>query len=433
MNYICYTIFYTSFMVVHFGLRKEAVSKKTGKCPISIRVSSDDMVVRATLPNLRVHPDEWNSRDATVLPPKKLNPANNHVEYNIILGDIKHRLNELHKKSLLSNKAPAKQHVVDAIMNVGEKKAKSNQNKPGFIEIFDEFISHSRSFKASRTITGYVTTRNVFEHYSSVRKRKLYFDDIDLRFFDDFRNYCFIEKKMSDNYFAKIIAHLKTFMLWASEREFHQNSLYTKFKAPEHDIEVIFLSQEELSTLYYHEFKSEKLDRVRDVFCFACFTGLRYSDLANLTRSNIVDGQIKLNVKKTKQKDLLIPLNSYAKSILEKYKESKYQLLPVISIQKLNAYIKEACKEAGIDAPTKITRYSGGNVVDETLPKYELITIHTARKSFVSNSLMFDIPVAVIKEVTGHKTERAFQKYVKVTDAYKKEKLGAWENSLEKK
>lgn len=416
-------------MNIHFSLRTESISKKTGLCPLTIRVSYNDIVVRLITPNIRIKKNDWNKNDFSVIPSKKNEPYNHHQEYNIILSDITHRLKELFRKSLLGNTKITKEQIINAINNIEEIKPGNEESK--FLDIFEEFIHHSKSFKAERTITGYTTTKNTLKTFFESKKTQPTLDTIDLKFFDDFRNYCFNEKEFKDNYFAKIITHIKTFMKWAFDREYHNNINFLKFKAPEHDIEVIFLTRQELSTLYNHDFKSDKLARVRDLFCFSCFTGLRYSDLTNLKNSSIINNnELKINVKKTRQKDLIIPLNDYAIEILEKYKGTIYAPLPVISSQKLNKYIKDACEEVKINTPTRITSQSGGKVKDETIPKHQLITIHTGRKTFVSNSLMLNIPTAVIKEATGHRTDRAFQKYVKVTDEFKREKFKAWNSAL---
>lgn len=417
-------------MIISFKIRKDKISNRTGLAPIQIRVSYDDILVNKNIPNIKVAIKDWSYADYSVIPSKKNDKYNNHKEFNILLGDIKYRLNELYRKSLLGNAKISREEIENAILNT--KQLNTTSDKPNMLEVFQEFIDHCASFKAERTITGYSTTKNTLKAFFGSREQVLDLDSLDLKFFDDFRNYCFNEKEFKDNYFAKLIAHIKTFMKWSFDREYHSNINFLKFKAPEHDIEVIFLTQQELTNLYFHEFKSDKLSRVRDLFCFSCFTGLRYSDLANLRISSIIDGQLKINVKKTRQKDLMIPLNNYASEILEKYKGTIYEPIPVISSQKLNTYIKDACKEVEINALTRITRYSGGKVIDETIPKHQLITIHTGRKTFVSNSLMLNIPTAVIKEITGHRTDRAFQKYVKITDDFKREKLMAWDSALKR-
>src|SRR5699024_8206172 len=102
---------------------------------------------------------------------------------------------------------------------------------------------------------------------------------------------------------------------------------------------------------------NKRLAQVRDIFCFACATGLRYSDLNLLRRENIKSVCIKLTVKKTKE-PLTIPLTQYSKNILAEYAEH-HQPLPMISNQKLNDYIKELCKLADITEPVEIVRFRG--------------------------------------------------------------------------
>ena len=180
-------------------------------------------------------------------------------------------------------------------------------------------------------------------------------------------------------------------------------------------------------TLYNYDFELEKHARVRDFYCFGCFTGLRFSDLKNLRPSNISENEIKLNIQKTKTIDHRIPLNEYAKAILKKYEDTIWEPLPVISSQKFNKFIKECCQIVKIDTPTSITRYIGTRRLDKTVPKYDLITSHTARKTFVTNSLMLGMKEMVVRNITGHKKEETFRRYVKIAESLKQEEMSkAW-------
>lgn len=218
-------------------------------------------------------------------------------------------------------------------------------------------------------------------------------------------------------------------MSWGEERNYHTNTQYSKFKASEEEIEVIFLNTEELMTLYNFDFKSDRLSKVRDFYCFGCFTGLRFSDIQNLKPSNINDDYIKLNIKKTKQTDHVIPLNKFSQGILDKYKDTPFEPLPSISSQKLNKYIKECCKEIGLDTPVTITRYVGSQRIDTTMPKYELITSHTARKTFAAVSLILGMTERFVKSVTGYKRDASFNRYVKIAEQeVKKQMENTWDN-----
>ena len=239
----------------------------------------------------------------------------------------------------------------------------------------------------------------------------------------------FLIKKNLNNTFSKHIDIFKTFMRWSEERDYHKNSSFKKFKTTENEIEIIYLTKDELLQLLNFEFKKSKHSHVRDVYCFSCFTGLRFSDVYNLNKSNIHEDHIILNIQKTKSIDHIVPLNKYAKQILERYEGTIYYPLPVISSQKFNEYIKEACELAEINTPVSITRYSGQKRIDDIQPKHQLITSHTARKTFVTNSVIMGMNISVLKKITGHKKEESFRKYVNISEELKKNEM---ENTWDK-
>jgi len=157
---------------------------------------------------------------------------------------------------------------------------------------------------------------------------------------------------------------------------------------------VIYLEWEELDKLSALEV-SEHLTKVRDVFLFLCFTGLRYSDVANLKRSDVFGTYISVTTIKTAQ-SIKIELNDISKAILEKYKNETYpndRALPVISNTQMNIAVKEVCKAAGIDTPITITYYKGGERFEEVHPKYELMGTHAGRRTFICNAFMLGIPL----------------------------------------
>ena len=164
------------------------------------------------------------------------------------------------------------------------------------------------------------------------------------------------------------------------------------------------------------------LERVRDVFCFCCFTSLRYSDVFNLKRSNIFEDYIIITTIKTND-TVQIELNNYSKGILDKYKDSNFpnnKALPVISNQKMNKYLKEMGKTCGIDNPITMTYYRGHERIDEVHPKYELIGTHTGRRTFICNALMLGISPEIVMKWTGHSDYRTMKPYIDIADSAKK-------------
>ncbi len=150
---------------------------------------------------------------------------------------------------------------------------------------------------------------------------------------------------------------------------------------------------------------------------FGCFTGLRYSDYSTVKPENIIkieddetgkeDLFIKLVTLKTGE-EVIIPCNPIVLEIFEKYKANPNRLPKTISNQKFNQYIKKACEKAGMTA-------TGALIGEPTKPLHECISSHTARRSFATNLYLDGFPTLEIMKITGHKTEKAFMIYIKVS------------------
>ena len=215
---------------------------------------------------------------------------------------------------------------------------------------------------------------------------------------------------------------LKWFLKWADRNGYIENRDYLDFDPHlknVRDKEVVFLTWDELMKVYNLHFPDNKkyLEHVRDVFCFQCFTSLRYSDVAKLKREDIAGDVVKVVTAKTGD-TLKIDLNKYSRAILEKYKDCP-RPLPVISNQRMNIWLKEVCYLAGIDEPITLVYYRGAERIEETHPKYELIGTHTGRRTFICNALTMGIPAATVMEWTGHSDYKAMKPYIKIADEEK--------------
>ena len=142
--------------------------------------------------------------------------------------------------------------------------------------------------------------------------------------------------------------------------------------------------------IYNYNIQNKTLASVRDVFCFGCFTGQRFSDISKIKSKDIINDTWHLRTTKTKDR-LEIPLNKFALEILAKY-ASNVSLLPIMSNQKTNLYLKEIGKLLEIDTETTRTRYQGHLAIEEIKPKYAFMSTHTARRTFVTLSLEKGIP-----------------------------------------
>lgn len=404
-------------MQVSFHLRKDKINK-AGQAPVRMLITANGFKLFKVVSGVYSSLSHWDKKKERIKVNKKSEPYNYSLEYNKKIDELENQVKLIFRYLMLNNIEPTKEFILDKL-NSGLEVNLTHD----FVDCFEEFIEKGKNIKTDGTLRRYKTALNFYKDFSEAKNYRLHFDNITIDFFEDFRDYAFEERNTLNNYFAKLVSVLKTFMNWSFDRGYHENIAYQKFKAPEQEIEVVYLTMEELMQLYKHEFKSPRLEHTKDTYCFGCFSGLRYSDLKQLNSSHVFDDYIKLNIQKTKTIDHKIPLNRFAKEILDKYKDTIYEPLPVISREKMNKYIKECCELAKINTPTSTTRFVGKKRIDKTVPKYDLITTHTARKTFVTNSLILGMKEMVVRNITGHKKEESFRRYVKIAEDFKKQEM----------
>ena len=239
------------------------------------------------------------------------------------------------------------------------------------------------------------------------------FETVNLDFYNDFTAFL-QDKNYSRNYIGKQIASVKTFMGEATRRGLNTNLTYQSryFRKLQEESDNIYLTVEELEAIQCLDLSKEpRLGRVRDLFLVGAWTGLRFSDFTNISREHIQGDLIHIEQFKTAEK-VVIPVHGTVRAILDKYNGD----LPVaISNQKMNNYIKEVCQLAGITTPIIKGVTRGGRRISERYRKWELVTTHTARRSFATNMYQLGISPITIMQITGHRTESAFLKYIKLT------------------
>ncbi len=284
--------------------------------------------------------------------------------------------------------------------------------------LLDFVVSQERTHSwAPGTVVKFGTLRR---HIRSMRG-EMRMKDFNKKFYEEYISYL-LRRGLKNTYIMKFWKILTWFLRWADKNGLLDDKSYLDFTPrlkTVRDKGVVYLTWDELMKVYGCEFPRGKdyLARVRDVFCFQCFTSLRYSDVAKLKRSDIVDGVIKVVTKKTGD-TISIELNKYSSAILEKYKDEE-KPLPVVSNQRMNVWLKEVCYVAGIDTPVTDVYYRGSERVEETRPKYECVASHTGRRTFICNALTMGIPPSLVMEWTGHSDYKAMKPYIKIADKEK--------------
>ena len=304
-----------------------------------------------------------------------------------------------------------------------EPKPKKEALPCDFFQVFDDFVEDCgrQNNWTDSTFKKFAAVKN---HLTNFREG-LTFEFFDERGLNDYVGYLRDVKEMRNTTIGKQLSFLKWFLRWAFKKGVHQNNAYDSYKPKLKSTQkkIIFLTWDELNRLREFKIPSNKqaLERVRDVFLFQCFTGLRYSDVFNLRRSDIKGDHIEVTTVKTSDSSI-IELNNHSKAILDKYKDVAFEndkVLPVITNQKMNDYLKELAEMAGIDEPVRQTYYKGNERIDDVTPKYALLGTHAGRRTFICNALALGIPPQVVMKWTGHSDYKAMKPYIDIADDIK--------------
>ena len=300
------------------------------------------------------------------------------------------------------------------------KEVSTKTKSSSFFEIYDIFIFDEAQNNQwnKRTIQKMQTQKKVLYEFDF----EMRFEKFNEEYISSYQK--FLEDKDHKNStISKELAALKWFLKWAKRKGYNKFSEFELFKPKIKNIQkkIIFLNQSELKKLREFEIPEENknLEKIRDIFLFQCFTGLRHSDVYNLKKANVKESYIEVTTIKTSE-NLIIELNQQSKKILEKYKDIEGEkALPVISNQKMNDYLKELAELAGINDLVTTTYYKGNVRFEEITPKYALLGTHAGRRTFVCNALSLGIPPNVVMKWTGHSDYKSMKPYIDIADEIK--------------
>lgn len=380
---------------------------------VTSRFGRNEKLMYAT--PLKVEPIFWNEKDGRV---KSSKYCAYRDEVNGALNAIEVLVKSFIAKAATSDNETVSKESLKNLLDIhfGKKKAKGGD----FHSFFEDFIKQC-DFRLSprkagqaidyKTKREYVRTYYYIQEYEKNRKIRLEFCDIDKLFFNDFVTYL-QELNLSTNTIWHKTVSIKAVMKAANEQELTDNTKYTTFKNISEESQAVALSEWELDLLAKFDFsQSPRLERTRDLFLIGCWTGLRFSDFTRIKRENIKDNMLTIQQQKTNE-FVTIPLHPVFISIWEKYNG----VLPAnISNRQFNDNLKDVCKEAGINERVMKSITKGGKKQVTVYEKWQLVSSHTARRTFATNLYKSGFPSISIMQITGHKTESSFLKYIKVT------------------
>ena len=289
----------------------------------------------------------------------------------------------------------------------------------GYVEIFDQWlVEYSKMVgitTSKRTLDKYILVRNRLQDYiaSQLGVKDISLEEVTPKFLSNFDNYLRVEYNMANNHAMKIRQKLRTIYKVAIDNGWVSKNPFSTVKIHFDPVERDVLTKSELAALIQTDMIFDRLEKMRDIFVFACFTGLAHCDVAGLTKENIITdeaGQVWLKTHRQKTSEVVdIPLLEIPQLIIKKYqgmKELNGKLLPTLTNSCSNLYLKEVAVRCGIN---------------------KTLTFHMARHTFATTvTLSNGVPIESVAKMLGHRNIRTTQIYAKVI----KDKLAEDMNNL---
>ena len=371
-------------------------ARKTGLMPIFVTIRQNGERVTFTTGKY-IHPNEWDA-----VKQKAKGKSETAQAINTYLLQLR---NKIYRKEL---ELMDRGYIVNpsTLRDACLEKVESIQSK-SLCQIFQEYIDDARKSIGidvkKDTVYSYERTYDLLKDYMKVTYKRNDFalQELNLSFIDKFNVYLRSELEHKKNTAVKHLRCLMRVVNVAVANRHLSFDPFLNFKAQREICERVFLTEEELRILINKDFRIKRLERVRDLFVFCCFTGLSYSDVKTLTPEHFetdTHGRIWIKKKRVKTGVLFrVPLLPIPKLILEKYKGGD-KLLPVVDLSSMDAYLKEIAELCGIN---------------------KNISSHTARFTFATTVTITNrISLEVVSKMMGHTNTRMTSHYAKIIDKY---------------
>lgn len=382
---------------VLFFIRKTKL-KKSGDTPIMLRITIEGQLVEMQLKR-DVKPSFWNQSKE-----RCTGKDSASLEINRYLESVKLRLFEIHRKMEEERKYISSMEIKRKFLGLDE------EHKMMF-QVFQEHNDKCRELigkdYAKVTISRFDTC---LKYMKEMALKQYHLKDIPLKevnhaFIQDYIHFLKVEKNLSENTLIRYMKVIKKITNMALANEWMSKNPFVNIKFHEQEVHKEFLTKEELETLRTKEFDIPRLDLVRDVFLFQCWSGLAFVDVSELKEEHLApDNEGNLWIRKARQKTKVmcnIPLLDIPLQILDKYKDhplckKKGVLLPVMANQKMNSYLKEIADCCGIK---------------------KKLTTHTGRYTFSTVvALANNVSLENVAKMLGHTNTKMTQRYAKVLD-----------------
>jgi len=303
-----------------------------------------------------------------------------------------------------------------------------------FFEFFEDLINVRKENNkvTKQRIYIYNNTLQLLKNYQKDTKNLVAFERFDEQFSINFRAYLEEEKNYSANTIQKNFKVIRAVLNNAVAKNYNVNKEFKlrDFMPEGQETFEIALSIEEVEALHKFDFsKNKRLEKTRDLFVVGCYTGLRFSDFSRLGKEHLQGNFLSIVQEKTKKKNplpVIIPILEPVREIFEKY---DYNLPNGISNQKMNQYLKEMAEETKLfEDIVTYHKVKGGKKIEISHPRFNELVTHSARRTYCTMSYKIGVPTQSIMKISGHKTEKSFLRYLKISnDEHAERTLKIWQ------
>ena len=338
---------------------------------------------------------------------------------NILLSKFRQEFEDILNKTIYDGIKPTPEYIRmqhDNLKNPNKVKREKEGIQLSFEKFVDAFIEESKRVKKKPTIRSYTDFVRILGLYKKSRHiRTLHWHDFTMDWYYDFMDFYIEERGANNNTFGKMVKTLKTFLNAGVQQGYNQNLTFKdkRFRVYQEDVSHIYLNEEEIRTILDLDLSANgRMETVRDLFVIGCYTGLRFGDFKQINEKNIMDNRLRVKTQKT-GKYVVIPFHPIVKSIIQKYDG---KLPKAYSNSVINMELKKIGKKAGLTGTVIQVRTHGIERKETAYEKWQLISTHCARRSFATNLFKQGFPAISIMKITGHKSEKTFMRYIKVTE-----------------
>lgn len=293
------------------------------------------------------------------------------------------------------------------------------------VVVSDTLISKLDQFILEKEKLGKNTKKSI-DKYRGLKKKiyeynsTLKLSDINKDFMVDFVSYLRHEKDLTDISLNRNIGYLKTIFKWCRYSGDIIDETYNQITIKTRDADHVSLTKEQVQILSKLEL-NKTLDKYRDLFLIGCYSGQRFSDYTVFKKADVVNNRIVKRAEKTQYKSY-IPISKKLNELLEKWDWR----LPKVSNQKFNQNIKEVCRIAGFNQEVTTTRFTGNKKKVAIKSFYELVSSHTARRTFITLSANANVPDHIIMAICGIRDSKTLKTYKK----FQEKELEKWVETI---